>query len=81
MRCRSLLFVTVLVVLLAGTAYGELQVFFSPQGGCDHPLIRFARSAQMYLGAGCSSLRNSQVPMSRKEAQARGYTPCKVCQP
>jgi len=53
MRCRSLLFVTVLVVLLAGAAYGEVQVFFSPQGGCAQALIRLARSAQMYLDAAC----------------------------
>ena len=50
MRCRSLLFVTVLVVLLAGSAYGEVQVF-SPQGGCDQSLIRPARSAQTYFDA------------------------------
>jgi hypothetical protein len=56
MRCRSLLLVTVFVVLLAGAAYGEVQVFFSPQGGCAQPLIRLAHSARTYLDAACYTL-------------------------
>ena len=72
MRCRSLLFVTVLVVLLAGAAYGEVQVFFSPQGGCDQALIRLARSAQMYLDAACYTFSLDPVADELIPAKERG---------
>lgn len=34
-----------------------------------------------YHLAGCKYLRKSQIPISRSDARARGYTPCKICKP
>jgi phosphatidylserine/phosphatidylglycerophosphate/cardiolipin synthase-like enzyme len=74
MRYRSLLFVTVLVVLLAGAAYGEVQVFFSPQGGCDQALVSLARSAEMYLDAACYTFSLDPVADELIAAKKRGVT-------
>ena len=71
MRCRSLPFVTVLVVLLAGAAYGEVQVFFSPKGGCAQPLIRPARSDQMYLDGACFTFSLAPLGVVRLMQQER----------
>ena len=34
-----------------------------------------------YHLAGCRYLRKSQIPISRSDARAQGYTPCKICKP
>lgn len=34
-----------------------------------------------YHLAGCKYLRKSQIPISRSDARAQGYTPCKICKP
>lgn len=41
--------------------------------------VYVTRTGHCYHRAGCRSLRLSKFAMSRKDAIARGYTPCRVC--
>jgi endonuclease YncB( thermonuclease family) len=43
--------------------------------------VYVTRTGTKYHRAGCSSLRQSQIPMTLADAKARGYTPCSVCDP
>lgn len=47
---------------------GRLDVYITKTGECYHR-------------DGCSSLRKSKIPISVSDAQARGYRPCKNCNP
>ena len=51
----------------------------SNSGGSDQVYI--TKSGKKYHRAGCSSLSKSCIPISRKDAEARGYTPCSRCNP
>lgn len=52
----------------ASSNQGEEQVFITATG-------------QKYHRAGCRYLSKSQIPISLKDAKARGPSPCSVCQP
>jgi anti-sigma factor RsiW len=43
--------------------------------------VYVTRTGKRYHQEGCRYLASSQIPMSLKDAQAKGYTPCKVCHP
>jgi len=43
--------------------------------------VFITRTGKKYHRAGCSSLSKSCIPISRKDAEARGYTPCSRCRP
>jgi len=43
--------------------------------------VYITRTGKKYHRAGCSSLRSSSIPISLKDAKAKGYTPCKICKP
>jgi len=43
--------------------------------------VYITRTGSKYHRAGCSYLRRSKIPISLKEACARGYTPCSRCRP
>ena len=43
--------------------------------------VYITRTGKKYHRAGCSYLRSSSIPISLKEAKARGYTPCSRCRP
>jgi len=45
--------------------------------------LRFAltQSGKKYHCDGCRYLASSKIPISLKDAKARGYTACKVCRP
>lgn len=43
--------------------------------------VYVTRTGKRYHRDGCRYLASSRIPMSLKEAQAKGYTPCKVCRP
>jgi len=38
-------------------------------------------TGKKYHREGCSSLSKSRIPMTLKQAQAKGLTACKVCRP
>lgn len=43
--------------------------------------VYITRTGKKYHRAGCRSLSRSMIPVSRREAQERGFLPCKVCHP
>jgi micrococcal nuclease len=43
--------------------------------------VYITRTGAKYHSAGCSYLRKSSIPISLKDAVARGYTPCSRCNP
>jgi len=43
--------------------------------------VYVTRTGKRYHRDGCRYLASSRIPMSLKDAQAKGYTPCKVCHP
>lgn len=43
--------------------------------------IYVTRTGKRYHRAGCRSLTKSSIPMSLKDAKAKGYTACKICHP
>lgn len=43
--------------------------------------VYITRTGRKYHRAGCRYLAHGSVPISLKDAQARGYEPCKVCRP
>lgn len=43
--------------------------------------VYITKSGSKYHRAGCSYLKKSKIPISKKDAIARGYTPCSKCRP
>jgi hypothetical protein len=43
--------------------------------------VYVTRTGKKYHRAGCRYLSHSSIPISLKDAQARGYEPCEVCRP
>lgn len=43
--------------------------------------VYITRTGKKYHRAGCGSLSKSCIPISRKDAEARGYGPCARCNP
>lgn len=43
--------------------------------------VYITKTGECYHRDGCSSLRKSKIPISVSDAQARGYRPCKNCNP
>lgn len=43
--------------------------------------VYITNSGEKYHAGGCRYLSKSKIPISLSEAQAQGYTPCKVCNP
>ena len=42
-------------------------------------VVHITRTGTKYHAAGCRYLSKSDIPISRKDAMARGYTACSVC--
>jgi hypothetical protein len=61
-----------------GPARAELGV---PSAGSPEDIVHATRSGKHYHRAGCRYLAKSDIPMTRKEAEAKGLTPCSVCNP
>lgn len=43
--------------------------------------VYVTRTGMKYHRDGCRFLAKSKIPMSLKDAAAKGYEPCKVCKP
>jgi hypothetical protein len=43
--------------------------------------VYVTRTGKRYHRDGCRYLASSRIAMSLKDAEAKGYTPCKVCHP
>lgn len=44
-------------------------------------IVYITRTGKRYHREGCSALKRSKIPISLKEANKRGYTPCGLCKP
>ncbi|PJI10237.1 MULTISPECIES: hypothetical protein [Clostridium] len=43
--------------------------------------VYITKTGKKYHRAGCRYLSRSQIPISLKDAQSEGYTPCEICNP
>ena len=43
--------------------------------------VYVTKTGKKYHRDGCRSLSRSKIPMTLKDAKAKGYTPCLVCRP
>lgn len=61
------------------TAPAVAQPQPKPELGAD--TVYITKTGTKYHRAGCRHLARSSIPISRKDAEARGYAPCKTCNP
>lgn len=54
---------------------------FAAQSDPQTQTVYVTRTGKRYHRDGCRYLASSKIPMSLKDAKAKGYTPCKVCRP
>ena len=47
----------------------------------DDPIVWVTRSGKRYHKEGCDGLARSRFPLARSVALARGFTPCRACDP
>lgn len=47
----------------------------------DNEIVYVMKTGDQYHSAGCSYLKNSKSPMSKKDAIKNGYRPCSSCNP
>ncbi len=52
-----------------------------PSDKNQNDIVYITKTGRKYHRAGCRYLSKSAIPIERKEAIARGYTPCSVCKP
>jgi micrococcal nuclease len=52
-----------------------------PPNQTQSDIVYITKTGSKYHRAGCRYLSKSSIPIERKEAIARGYTPCSVCKP
>jgi hypothetical protein len=71
--------VGILVALLLAL-FGIERAETSPQPG-SQTIVYITRTGVRYHRDGCRSLLRSRIPIPLQQAQARGYTPCRICKP
>jgi len=64
-----------------GGAAGAPVTQQAPDLSAGGGTVYVTKTGRKYHRAGCRHLAKSSIPISRKDAIARGYTPCKVCKP
>lgn len=65
-----------------GSASGEGNTSKSQQknkNAQSKEMVHITESGKKYHRAGCSHLKGSDIEITRKEAEAQGYKPCKKC--
>ena len=65
----------------AAAAATASQAQNQDDGGSSGVTVYITKSGEKYHLDGCSSLRKSKIPVSLEDAKARGYEPCKNCNP
>lgn len=85
MRFLARLFLITLLLLAVGNSLPAVPALSKPTaGGAQAQVTRtvyVTRTGAKYHRDGCRYLSRSKISMSFKDAQAKGYTACKVCQP
>lgn len=73
------------VLVVAAALFTPLQliprVVVVPTAHADRYecIVYITRTGARYHVDGCRYLRQSRIAVTKKEAEARGYTPCRVC--
>jgi len=62
----------------AGSSKGEQLQRAPPSGSKSDATVYVSRTGKKYHRAGCRYLRKSKIPISLKDAKARGCTLCSV---
>lgn len=71
------------LLLIAALCVGMIGII----GGCEKPepnndtTVYITETGSKFHKWGCQYLGESAIPISRKEAIEKGYTPCSVCKP
>ena len=63
----------------SGSSAGAAAPSGSSSGG--NPIVYITATGECYHRSGCRYLSKSRIPIRLKEAKARGYRPCSVCDP
>ncbi|MCF4151793.1 endonuclease/exonuclease/phosphatase family protein [Dethiosulfovibrio sp. F2B] len=50
-------------------------------GASGDTIVYITKTGKKYHADGCSYLKKSKIPITLKEAKAKGYTPCSKCHP
>ncbi len=72
MRLRTLVVLLLFPLLCNGPAWAKVEVYFSPNGGCDQAVIQLAGKAQSYLDAACYTFTLNTIADQLVAAKQRG---------
>ncbi|MEW6016135.1 MAG: thermonuclease family protein [Candidatus Zixiibacteriota bacterium] len=61
--------------------FGDVDRYIKKTGQSGDETVYITRTGAKYHRGSCSSLRKSKIPISKKDAIARGYGPCARCRP
>jgi hypothetical protein len=79
---RLITLVLALLLLGAGVAIQPSQQPNPPaKTQAKEQTVYITKTGKKYHTAMCRSLSKSKIPMSLKDAKAKGYTACSVCKP
>jgi hypothetical protein len=73
----AVLSISTLPVIAGGPVAGVLEVQHDPAT----VTVYITKTGEKYHADGCQHLRRSKIPVSLKEAVAKGFEPCSVCKP
>jgi uncharacterized protein YceK len=59
----------------------QWQQYPTTQQTTQMDIVYITKFGKRYHRAGCRYLQQSNIPISRSDAIARGYAPCEVCRP
>ncbi len=79
-RFLTLVFAVFMLVSVAAIAPAR-QPAPQQQTQTKEQTVYVTKTGKKYHTATCRYLAKSKIPMSLKDAKAKGYTPCSVCKP
>jgi competence protein ComEC len=81
MRRILLSLVALLLLLAPGATLPAQQPAPQQQAQTKEQTVYVTRTGKRYHRDGCRYLSQSRIPVSLKDAKAKGYTACMVCRP
>jgi uncharacterized membrane protein YhiD involved in acid resistance len=79
-RFLAVVFALFMLVSVAAIAPAR-QAAQQQQTQTKEQTVYVTKTGKKYHTATCRYLAKSKIPMSLKDAKAKGYTPCSVCKP
>jgi hypothetical protein len=79
-RFLTLVFAVFMLVSVAAIVPAQ-QPVQQQQAQTKEQTVYITKTGKKYHTATCRYLAKSKIPMSLKDAKAKGYTPCSVCRP